>query len=124
MGRVGCADIVLNGLVFCANRSAIAIRACGNREYSLRQLLLYGALFSGIVIVLRMIWMFPGAVHRQRNRTRCLHIKPWAGHRHGSIFVVGWTGMRGVVALAAAISLPETPRGRKRVSAAQPDHFF
>jgi CPA1 family monovalent cation:H+ antiporter len=68
--------------------------------------LLYGALFSAIVIVLRMMWMFPGAYIANAIRTRVLHQQvPLPSKRQ--IFVVGWTGMRGVVALAAAISLPD-----------------
>jgi len=73
----------------------------------LSKLLLYGALFSGLVIVLRLLWMFPGARLANLIRTRILHqnekLPSWRG-----LLVVGWTGMRGVIALAAAIALPET----------------
>jgi CPA1 family monovalent cation:H+ antiporter len=79
----------------------------GIHEYRLSTLLLYGALFSGLVIVLRLLWMFPGARLANLIRTRILHqnekLPSWRG-----LLVVGWTGMRGVIALAAAIALPET----------------
>ncbi len=97
---------VLNGLVFVLIGLQLPFVLAGIRDYSFRQLLLYGALFSGIVIVLRMMWMFPGAYIANVIRTRLLH----QSVRRPSLrqtFVVGWTGMRGVVALAAAISLPE-----------------
>jgi monovalent cation/hydrogen antiporter len=68
---------------------------------------LYGALFSAIVIVLRLLWMFPGTFFARLIRTRLLH-QNYAKPSAKQIFVVGWTGMRGVVALAAAIALPET----------------
>ena len=71
------------------------------------QLFLYGALFSIFLILLRLFWTFPGAyvahlitTHLLRQNERPL------GARY--IFIVGWTGMRGVIALAAAMSLPQT----------------
>jgi monovalent cation/hydrogen antiporter len=96
---------VLNGLVFVLIGLQLPFVLAGIREYSLWQLLLYGALFSGIVIVLRMIWMFPGAYIATVIRTRLLH-QTVSRPSVRQAFVVGWTGMRGVVALAAAISLP------------------
>jgi monovalent cation/hydrogen antiporter len=98
---------VLNGFVFVLIGLQLPFVLAGIREYSMKQLILYGALFSAIVIVLRLLWMFPGAYLAHLIRTRILHQdvqRPSARQ----IFVVGWTGMRGVVALAAAISLPET----------------
>lgn len=51
--------------------------------------------------------MFPTFAAAHWVRTRLLkHAEKKRGWR--GVFVVGWTGMRGVVALAAAISLPET----------------
>lgn len=98
---------VLNGLVFMLIGLQLPFVLAGIREYSLRQLLQYGALFSGILILLRMVWMYPGAYLANLIRRRVLHQKvnlPPARQ----IFVVGWTGMRGVIALAAALALPET----------------
>jgi Na+/H+ antiporter len=98
---------VLNGLVFMLIGLQLPFVLAGIREYSFRQLLQYGALFSGLLILLRMIWMFPGAYLANVIRRRVLHqdlkLPPLR-----QIFVVGWTGMRGVIALAAALSLPET----------------
>jgi CPA1 family monovalent cation:H+ antiporter len=97
----------LNGLVFVLIGLQLHFVLAGIREYSFPQLLKYEALFSALVIVLRMIWMFPGAYNDSLIRRRMLHqTVPMPSVRQ--IFVVGWTGMRGVVALAAAISLPET----------------
>ena len=97
---------VLNGLVFVLIGLQLPFVLAGIRDYSFRQLLLYGALFSGIVIVLRMMWMFPSAYISSVIRTRLLH-QSVRRPSPRQTFVVGWTGMRGVVALAAAISLPE-----------------
>jgi monovalent cation/hydrogen antiporter len=100
---------VLNGLVFVLIGLQLPFVLAGIHGYSLRELLLYGVLFSVIVILLRMIWMFPGAYISTFVRSRVFHQnvgKPSVRQ----IFVVGWTGMRGVLALAAAISLPEVLR--------------
>jgi len=57
--------------------------------------------------LLRMIWVFPAVKIASFVERR------WLGHtdeeelRPREVFVVGWTGMRGVLALAAAISVPE-----------------
>jgi len=75
-------------------------------QYSTGQLLAYGAIASAVVIVIRPIWVFPGTwlprllSRRLRQRDP---VPPW---RH--IFIVAWSGMRGVVSLAAALALPMT----------------
>jgi monovalent cation/hydrogen antiporter len=98
---------VINGLVFVLIGLQLPHVLEGIRGYSLRELLLYGALFSAIVIVLRVLWMFPGAQMAYLIRTRILRQR-YARPTAKQVFVAGWTGMRGVVSLAAAIALPET----------------
>src|SRR5437868_558459 len=79
----------------------------GIRDHSHRELLLYGALFSALLIVLRMVWSMPGASLAYLIRKRVLHQRvPRPKARQ--IAIVGWTGMRGVISLAAAIALPQT----------------
>jgi Na+/H+ antiporter len=97
---------VLNGLVFVLIGLQLPFVLAGIHDYSFGQLVKYGALFSAIVIVLRLMWMYPGAYLSNLIRRRLLHqdVHMPSGRQ---IFVVGWTGMRGVVALAAAIALPE-----------------
>ncbi|MGH9706301.1 MAG: Na+/H+ antiporter [Candidatus Acidiferrales bacterium] len=97
---------VLNGLVFILIGLQLPYILGGIREFSLGHLLILGLLFSGVVIALRFLWVYPGAWASNAIRRWVLHqTEPFPNPR--SIFVVGWTGMRGVVALAAAISLPE-----------------
>jgi CPA1 family monovalent cation:H+ antiporter len=98
---------VINGLVFVLIGLQLPHVLAGIRGYSLLHLLFYGALFSAIVIVLRLLWMFPGAHIAYLIRARVLH-QSYPKPDAKQVFVVGWTGMRGVVALAAAIALPET----------------
>jgi CPA1 family monovalent cation:H+ antiporter len=68
-------------------------------------LILYGAVFSALLILLRLLWVIPGARLTYFVRIRLLHQKekrPTAKQ----VFIIGWTGMRGVVSLAAALALP------------------
>jgi Na+/H+ antiporter len=97
---------VLNGFVFILIGFQLPYILSGIREYSMAQLLVQGLVFSAVVILLRIIWVYPGAWTSYFIRRHFLHqAEPTPPPR--AIFVVGWTGMRGVVALAAAISLPE-----------------
>jgi monovalent cation/hydrogen antiporter len=102
-------SFILNGLVFVLIGLQLPLVLAGIRQYSRWQLFLYAALFSAVVILLRLVWMWPGAKIANLIRRRLLHqnvpLPPWR-----QVFIVGWTGMRGVVALAAAISLPEKLR--------------
>ncbi|HEX4168156.1 MAG TPA: Na+/H+ antiporter [Bryobacteraceae bacterium] len=72
-----------------------------------RKLLLDGLLFSTLLVLIRMIWVYPGAYVASFFRRHLLkqHTEAPAPRQ---LFVVGWTGMRGVIALAAALSLPST----------------
>ena len=98
---------VLNGLVFVLIGLQLPYVLGEIQGYGLATLVLYGALFSGLVIALRVIWVFPGAFVSQLIRTRVLHQSITPPTARG-ILVVGWAGMRGVIALAAAIALPQT----------------
>ena len=100
-------DFILNGLVFLLIGLQLPYILAGIHEYSAWTLLLYGLSFSLVLIVLRMVWVFPGAYVSVWIRRYLLRQNvPSPGVK--SIFVLGWSGMRGVLALAAAFSLPET----------------
>ncbi|HMF74869.1 MAG TPA: Na+/H+ antiporter [Bryobacteraceae bacterium] len=100
-------NFVLNGLVFVLIGLQLPAIRASIRGYSLRTLLLNGAIFSLLLILLRLAWVFPGAGLSYFLRTRFAHQK---AKRPGvrQVFVIGWTGMRGVVSLAAALALPAT----------------
>jgi len=96
---------VLNGLVFMA--IGLQLPCIGElKSYKMSSLILDGLAVSVILILLRLIWMYPGTYIANLIRRKALgqRVAMPAGKQ---IFVVGWTGMRGVVALAAAISIPE-----------------
>jgi Na+/H+ antiporter len=98
---------ILNGLVFIFIGLQLPYVLQGTRDHSLRELLMYGAFFSAFLILLRLIWMFPGARLSYFIRRRVLHQRERLPPAR-QIFIVGWTGMRGVISLAAAIALPHT----------------
>jgi monovalent cation/hydrogen antiporter len=96
---------VLNGIVFLLLGFQLPFILSGIRTYRLGELLLLGGLFSSVVILLRLIWVYPGAALSYFIRQRLLHQQE-SRPDGKTLFIVGWAGMRGVVALAAAMSLP------------------
>ena len=69
------------------------------------QLVLYAVVISAAVILLRILWVFP-ATYLPRWLFKSIRQRdpapPWR-----NVALVAWTGMRGVVSLAAALGLPE-----------------
>ena len=101
---------ILNGLVFVLIGLQLRYVLSNIRDHQMRTLIEYGALFSAFLILLRLIWNFPGAYLANVIRRHILHQRePMPGVRQ--IFVIGWTGMRGVISLAAAIALPQSFEG-------------
>jgi CPA1 family monovalent cation:H+ antiporter len=103
----GSVTFILNGFVFVLIGLQLPSVLAGVKELSTGRLILYGALFSLFLILLRLFWTFPGAYFSFFVRTRLLHQSEKRPPVR-QIFVLGWTGMRGVIALAAAVSLPQT----------------
>jgi CPA1 family monovalent cation:H+ antiporter len=98
---------VLNGLVFVIIGLQLPYVMASIQDHRLHTLIFYGLGFSALIILLRLVWTFPGAWFANVIRRRVLH-QPERYPEARNIFVVGWTGMRGVVSLAAAIALPQT----------------
>lgn len=99
-------NFIFNGLAFVLIGLQLPNVLEGLQWCSRWKLLQYGLALSAVLIVLRIVWMYPAAAIGHWLRTRVLgqsEKKPAARE----VFLLGWTGMRGVVALAAAISLPE-----------------
>lgn len=97
---------ILNGLVFVILGLQLPYILGAIHDFTLPHLVVYGFLFSVLVILLRIIWVFPGAFLAQFIRSHLLHQQHYKPTANG-ILIVGWTGMRGVIALAAALALPE-----------------
>jgi Na+/H+ antiporter len=58
------------------------------------------------VIVIRILWVFPGTYIPRRLSAGIRSREPRPSPRN--VFLVSWAGMRGVVSLAAALALPRT----------------
>lgn len=70
-------------------------------------LLEYAAAVCATCVVVRVCWMFPGAYLPRLLSKRLREYEGPADWRH--VMVIGWSGMRGVVSLAAALALSGRP---------------
>lgn len=98
---------VLNGVVFILIGLQLPFVRSQLSGIGIWGLLQAGALFSISIVVLRLVWIFAEtyAVFWYRQ----LQKKPDnAAPRSKELFVLGWGGMRGVLSLAAAFSVPYT----------------
>jgi CPA1 family monovalent cation:H+ antiporter len=102
----GMMEFLLNGLIFIliGFQLPVILENLGDGltvEYLARS----AFLISAVVIVTRLAWMVPGAyVPRWLDRQIYGYGDPYPPWQ--LVVVVGWTGMRGVVSLAAALAIP------------------
>jgi monovalent cation/hydrogen antiporter len=96
---------LLNGLVFILIGLQLPAVLEGLGKYSVLELAGLGLGLGLVVVLLRFIWVFP-ATYLPRMLSRSIRerdpIPSWKVP-----VLVGWAGMRGIVSLAAALSLPE-----------------
>lgn len=97
---------LLNGLIFILIGLQLPGIMAGLSDYPPLKLVGYAALISVTAVVVRFLWVFL-ASYLPRLLSRSLRERdPYPGWRN--VTVVAWTGMRGVVSLAAAFALPFT----------------
>jgi CPA1 family monovalent cation:H+ antiporter len=98
-------EFLLNGLVFILIGLQLRqVAADVSHTGSIPQLCAEAALISALVIVIRYVWVF-AAAYLPRWMSKSLRKRdPNPGWR--PVTIVAWTGMRGVVSLAAAMALP------------------
>ncbi|ASU32377.1 Na+/H+ antiporter [Mucilaginibacter xinganensis] len=97
---------LLNGTVFILIGLQLPgiIKGIGN--YSFSAVIMYAVVISLATIVIRILWVFPGGLftnfvnRKLKRKTVKLNWK--------SVFVIAWSGMRGVVSLASALAVPLT----------------
>jgi Na+/H+ antiporter len=108
---------VLNGVVFVLIGLQLPYVLAQIHGYKPWTLVAYGAGFSGFLIALRLLWVFVIRYGRYWSSTR-LRRNNSSGTRPNKpkvkeVFLVGWTGLRGVLSLTAAVALPEVlPNGQ------------
>ncbi len=97
---------LLNGLIFILIGLQLPSIMTRLSDYPTADLALYAVAVSVTVIAVRILWIFP-ATYLPRRLSAGLRARdpapPWQ-----AVLVIGWAGMRGVVSLAAALSLPLT----------------
>ncbi|MEP7318348.1 MAG: Na+/H+ antiporter [Panacibacter sp.] len=98
-------SFILNNLIFIL--IGLQLRNVMNSitDYSKSELILYGAVISGVAILVRFIWVVPAAL---LPRWLSKRIREKEAFDPRNMVVFGWAGMRGVVSMAAALALPLT----------------
>ena len=97
---------LLNGFVFIliGLQLPTVMQGLAKEAIPIHQLIWYSVIISVAVIGVRIFWVFPAA-YLPRFFFKSLREKdPYPSWRH--VTILGWTGMRGVVSLAAAMALP------------------
>ena len=101
---------LINGAVFILIGLQLRGVVAGLGGRSAAELIELAVAVSVTVIVARIVWVFPGAYLPRRLSRRIREREPDPTSRN--VFLVSWAGMRGVVSLAAALSLPLTLNGQ------------
>jgi monovalent cation/hydrogen antiporter len=98
-------DFVLNGVVFALIGFQLPYVLEGIKDVRPAELLLDASILVVLLIALRLLWVY--AVSWIAFVFRRLAGRAAVRPRNNEAFILGWTGMRGVIALAAAMSLPQ-----------------
>jgi Na+/H+ antiporter len=103
-------EFLLTGFVFILIGLQLpeVLRALSGNNIPMPRLFQYALLISLAVILIRILWVFPATYLPRLLFKRLCRNDPHPPWQH--VTVVAWTGMRGVVSLAAALALPLTLR--------------
>jgi len=97
---------ILNGLIFILIGLQLPHIVNGLKYYTITEGIEYGLIISGLIIIIRLIWIFAATylpvLMNKRRRKDGLIPNP------REIFLIGWAGMRGVISLASALAIPVT----------------
>ena len=107
-------EFLLNGFVFILiglQLPEVSRALSDHPDYSAGQLVWYALVISLAVIFIRILWVFPASYLPRLLFKRIRKKDPYPSWRH--VTIVAWTGMRGVVSLAAALALPLTMQSGK-----------
>jgi monovalent cation/hydrogen antiporter len=101
---------MLNGLVFVLIGLQLPRILNELSGQSLKQFVLDGVLISGAAIVVRIAWVFASTSLLRLISAALRKKNPYPAWQN--VAIIAWTGMRGVVSLAAALAIPLTlPNG-------------
>jgi CPA1 family monovalent cation:H+ antiporter len=95
---------LLNGVVFILIGLQLPGIVRGLGEYSLGAAIVYGLVISVVAVLIRILWVFPGAYLPRIcfKKIRMRETRP----AEKQVFIIGWSGMRGIVSLASALAIP------------------
>ena len=105
-------EFLLNGFVFILiglQLPEVLHALSSHADYSFGRLVRYALIISLAVIFIRILWVFPASYLPRLLFKRIRDKDPYPSWRH--VTIVAWTGVRGVVSLAAALALPDTIQG-------------
>lgn len=108
-GTWNTAIFILNGIIFILIGLQLPEVMDAIEDNSIGTLIGYGAIVSAAVIVGRIIWVYPATFIPRAISKRIRTTEPRPSPR--TVTIVAWSGMRGVVSLAAALALPLTLDG-------------
>ncbi len=91
---------ILNGLIFILIGLQLPLIVDSLKYYSLAEAIRYGLIISGLIIVIRMVWMYAATYLPYMVNKNLSKPDP------REVFLLGWAGMRGVVSLASALAIP------------------
>jgi len=97
---------IMNGIIFILIGLQLPYVLDAIQKFSLGDLILYGLIISGAVILIRIIWVYPGAYVPRWLSKKIRESEPETNVK--GVTIVAWSGIRGVVSLAAAMALPLT----------------
>jgi CPA1 family monovalent cation:H+ antiporter len=101
---------LLNGIVFILIGLQLPEVIKGLNEYTVTEVVSYAVIISIVTILIRIIWVFPSTyIPRILFKSiRKKEVRPgWQ-----PVFIVAWSGMRGVVSLASALAIPLLVNGK------------
>ena len=104
MGLWQTLTFLLNGFVFILIGLELPVITAGLGDYSTWEAVMYAVVISLVTILIRIIWVFPGAYIPRALFKQVRETEQDPGWK--PIFLVAWSGMRGVVSLASALAVP------------------
>jgi monovalent cation/hydrogen antiporter len=99
-------EFLLNGFVFILIGMQMPSIVKDLENSSLPSAVGYGLLITTVAIIVRILWVFPGAYIPLWFSNRGRKNKEVIDWRN--VLIISWTGMRGVVSLASAMAVPLT----------------
>jgi CPA1 family monovalent cation:H+ antiporter len=99
---------LLNGFVFVliGLQLPAVLHGLSDEAIPIRRLIWYSVVISVAVIGVRILWVFPATYLPRILSKKIRERDPSPSWRH--VMIVAWTGMRGVVSLAAAMALTDS----------------